>query len=49
MGLIITHDDINEASDGIVREEVAFKLVSLADLLDDDLLQEVDTAWDPRS
>ena len=48
-GLIVTHDDINEAPDGSVSEEAAFKLVSLEDLLDDDLLQEVDTAWDPRS
>jgi len=48
-GLIVTHDDVNEAPDGSVSDEAAFKLVSLADLLDNDLFQEVDTAWDPRA
>lgn len=48
-GLIVTHDDVNEAPDGSASEEAAFKFVSLADLLDGDLLQEVDTAWDPRA
>ena len=47
-GLIVTHDDVNEAPDGGASEEAAFKLVSLADLLSDDLLQQVDTAWNPR-
>ena len=48
-GVIVTHDEVNEAPEGSASDEAAFKLVSLADLLDDDLLQEVDTTWDPRA
>jgi 3-phytase len=46
---VVTHDDVNESPDGSSREAAAFKLVSLADVLDDDLLQEVDIARDHRT
>lgn len=47
-GLIVAHDDVNEGPDGVISEEAAFKLVSLVDILDDELLAEVDATWDPR-
>ncbi|KAH7105516.1 hypothetical protein BKA62DRAFT_766877 [Auriculariales sp. MPI-PUGE-AT-0066] len=48
-GLVVTHDDVNEAADQTVSEEAAFKLISLADVLDAALLIEIDTNWDPRA
>ena len=48
-GLVVVHDDVNEAPDGSVNEQAAFKLVSLADVLSQELLALVDPEWNPRS
>lgn len=48
-GLVVVHDDVNEAPDGSVNEQAAFKLVSLEDVLDDEVLALADPAWDPRT
>ncbi|KAK8880080.1 hypothetical protein PGQ11_001374 [Apiospora arundinis] len=47
-GMVVVHDDANELPGGGTSDETSFKLVSLKDVLADDLLQEVDTNWDPR-
>lgn len=53
-GVVIVHDDTNEALDGTAREEAAFKLVDLGSILGTDvveglaLLDDVDHGWDPR-
>jgi 3-phytase len=54
-GLIVVHDDANQLPDGTTSEEASFKLVSLGDVLgarqwaELNLLEDVDTAWDPRA
>lgn len=47
-GLVVVHDDANELPEGGTSDETSFKLVSLKDVLEDHLLHEVDTDWDPR-
>ncbi|KAI1101228.1 3-phytase [Jackrogersella minutella] len=47
-GLVAVHDDANQLPDGGTSEKASFKLVDLKDILDDELLKEVDTDWDPR-
>ncbi|KAI1774241.1 3-phytase [Hypoxylon cercidicola] len=48
-GLIVTHDDANQLPEGGTSDEASFKLVSLGDVLSDELMQEVDGNWDPRA
>lgn len=53
-GLVVVHDDVNEAPDRTAREEAAFKLVDLGSVLGADtvrglgLLRDVDHGWSPR-
>ncbi|KAK8040292.1 hypothetical protein PG991_000080 [Apiospora marii] len=47
-GLVVVHDDANELPEGGTSDETSFKLVSLKDVLGDDLLRDVDVDWDPR-
>lgn len=50
-GLLVVHDDANESPGGGVSAGASFKLVSLKDVLKkngEDLLDDVDTSWDPR-
>lgn len=53
-GVVVVHDDANEAPDGTTRQEAAFKLVDLGSILGADavkglaLLNDVDHRWDPR-
>ena len=47
-GLVVVHDDANELPDGSTSEEASFKLVSLVDVLGE-LIEDVDTEWNPRS
>lgn len=53
-GVVVVHDDANEAPDGTVREEAAFKLLDLGSVLGANamkglaLLDGVDHNWDPR-
>ncbi|KAI0378133.1 3-phytase [Hypomontagnella monticulosa] len=49
LGLIVVHDDANQLPDGSTSEEASFKLVSLGDVLNDELIGEVDENWDPRA
>ncbi|KAL5324575.1 hypothetical protein ACEPPN_009121 [Leptodophora sp. 'Broadleaf-Isolate-01'] len=49
VGLIVVHDDANELAGGGTAEEASFKLVSLADVLSEELLASVDTEWNPRA
>ncbi|ETS77115.1 hypothetical protein PFICI_10989 [Pestalotiopsis fici W106-1] len=48
-GIFVTHDDANELAEGGTSEQASFKIVSLADILSEELLAEVDPNWDPRS
>ncbi|KAI5920276.1 phytase [Camillea tinctor] len=48
-GLIVVHDDANQLAEGGTNVEASFKLVSLGDVLDEDLLNDVDANWDPRA
>ncbi|KAI1339088.1 3-phytase [Xylariaceae sp. FL0016] len=48
-GLVVVHDDANQLPDGSTSEDASFKLVSLADVLSDSLLAELDPEWDPRT
>lgn len=48
-GLIVVHDDANQLAEGGTSDEASFKLVSLADVLSEDLLEDVDADWDPRA
>ncbi|RVD89004.1 uncharacterized protein DFL_000028 [Arthrobotrys flagrans] len=53
-GMVVVHDDVNQAADGTVRTDATFKIVSLKDVLGDKageglgLLKGVDGGWDPR-
>ncbi|KAH9909899.1 phytase [Xylariomycetidae sp. FL2044] len=47
-GLIVVHDDANQLPEGGTSDEASFKLVSLADVLGEELLKEVSTDWNPR-
>lgn len=48
-GLFVTHDDTNELVEGGTSTQASFKIVSLADILGEGLLAEVDPDWDPRA
>ncbi|KAI1120738.1 hypothetical protein F5Y10DRAFT_117608 [Nemania abortiva] len=48
-GLIVVHDDSNQLPDSGTSDETSFKLISLGDILSDDLLAELSPDWDPRS
>ncbi|KAI1491432.1 phytase [Biscogniauxia mediterranea] len=48
-GLIVVHDDANQLPEGGTSSEASFKLVSLGDVLSEDLLNDVDPSWDPRA
>ena len=54
-GLIVVHDDANELPEGGTSAAASFKMVSLADILGAEevdelrLLEEVDTEWSPRT
>ncbi|KAI0397012.1 phytase [Xylariaceae sp. FL0594] len=48
-GLLVVHDDVNQLPGGGTSDETSFKLVSLQDVLDDDLLAELDSDWNPRA
>ncbi|KAI0139491.1 3-phytase [Hypoxylon sp. NC0597] len=48
-GLIVTHDDANQLPEGGTSDKASFKLVSLIDVLGDELMGEVDKNWDPRA
>lgn len=47
-GLVVVHDDANQLPGGGTSDEASFKLVSLGDVLGDELLKDVDPDWDPR-
>ncbi|KAI0118977.1 3-phytase [Daldinia grandis] len=47
-GLIVTHDDANQLAEGGTSNEASYKLVSLGDVLGEELMKEVDANWDPR-
>ncbi|KAF7531888.1 hypothetical protein G7054_g8488 [Neopestalotiopsis clavispora] len=48
-GIFVTHDDANEVAAGGTSEQASFKIVSLADILSEELLGEVDPSWNPRA
>ncbi|KAJ3578100.1 hypothetical protein NPX13_g2462 [Xylaria arbuscula] len=48
-GLVVVHDDANQLPTGGTSDEASFKLISLGDILSDDLLAELDPDWDPRA
>ncbi|KAI2775755.1 3-phytase [Daldinia loculata] len=48
-GLIVTHDDANQLPEGGTSNEASYKLVSLGDVLGEELMKEVDANWDPRA
>ncbi|KAI0159905.1 3-phytase [Hypoxylon sp. FL1284] len=48
-GLVVTHDDANQLPGGGTSDEASFKLVSLGDVLGEELMQEIDRDWDPRA
>ncbi|KAK6514689.1 hypothetical protein TWF281_004886 [Arthrobotrys megalospora] len=53
-GMVVVHDDVNEAPDGSARTDATFKILSLKDILGAKvveglgLLNGVDDKWDPR-
>ncbi|KAK6330076.1 hypothetical protein TWF718_003504 [Orbilia javanica] len=53
-GMVVVHDDVNEATDGSARADATFKILSLGDILGGKaveglgLLKGVDGEWDPR-
>ncbi|KAF3198534.1 hypothetical protein TWF679_002018 [Orbilia oligospora] len=53
-GMVVVHDDVNEAAGGGVRADATFKIVGLGDILGNEavkelgLLKGVDENWDPR-
>lgn len=48
-GIFVTHDDANELPEGGTSDQASFKIVSLADIFDEDLLSQIDPEWDPRA
>ncbi|KAJ1329256.1 3-phytase [Microdochium nivale] len=48
-GLVVVHDDSNQLPDGTTSDEASYKFVSLAAVLPDKLLAELDVNWDPRA
>ncbi|KAI8961530.1 3-phytase [Daldinia sp. FL1419] len=48
-GLIVTHDDANQLPEGGTSDQASYKLVSLGDVLGEELMKEVDADWDPRA
>lgn len=48
-GLVVIHDDANQLPASGTSDEASFKLISLGDILSDDLLAELDPNWDPRA
>ncbi|KAI0456742.1 hypothetical protein F5B21DRAFT_502039 [Xylaria acuta] len=48
-GLLVVHDDANQLPESGTSDEASFKLISLGDILSDDLLAELNPDWDPRS
>ncbi|KAI0870541.1 phytase [Hypoxylon argillaceum] len=48
-GLVVVHDDANQLPEGGTSDEASFKLISLGDILSDDLLAELNPDWDPRA
>ncbi|KXJ92896.1 hypothetical protein Micbo1qcDRAFT_232571 [Microdochium bolleyi] len=48
-GLIVVHDDANQLPDGTTSEAASYKFVSLAAVLPESLLAELDVNWDPRA
>ncbi|KAI0814516.1 hypothetical protein GGR55DRAFT_435216 [Xylaria sp. FL0064] len=48
-GLIVVHDDVNQLPISGTSDEASFKLISLGDILSDDLLAQLNPDWDPRS
>ncbi|KAI3325141.1 phytase [Xylariaceae sp. AK1471] len=48
-GLIVVHDDVNQLPGSGTSDETSFKLISLGDVLSDDLLAEMNPEWDPRA
>jgi 3-phytase len=48
-GLLVVHDDVNQLPGSGTSDETSFKLVSLEDILDDDLLASLDPKWNPRA
>ncbi|OTB18786.1 hypothetical protein K445DRAFT_73123 [Daldinia sp. EC12] len=47
-GLVVTHDDANQLPEGGTSDQASYKLVSLGDILGEELMKEVDANWDPR-
>ncbi|KAF3937149.1 3-phytase [Dactylella cylindrospora] len=53
-GMVVVHDDVNEAPDGSAKADATFKILSLKDILGNKaieklgLLDAVDNEWDPR-
>ncbi|EMR62810.1 putative 3-phytase protein [Eutypa lata UCREL1] len=48
-GLIVVHDDANQLPSGGTSDETSFKLVSVEDVIPEQLLSELDPNWDPRA
>lgn len=48
-GLVVVHDDANQLAEGGTSDEASFKLVSLAHVLGDELMRDVDLNWNPRA
>ncbi|KAI0411614.1 hypothetical protein F5X98DRAFT_44331 [Xylaria grammica] len=48
-GVVVVHDDVNQLPESGTSDEASFKLISLGDILSDDLLEELNSNWDPRS
>ncbi|KAJ8127043.1 hypothetical protein O1611_g6595 [Lasiodiplodia mahajangana] len=47
-GLIVVHDDANQLPESGTSDEASFKLISLGDVLGDNLLAGLNPDWDPR-
>ncbi|KAK6202055.1 hypothetical protein LQW54_009109 [Pestalotiopsis sp. IQ-011] len=48
-GIFVAHDDANELPEGGTSDQASFKIVSLADILGQELLSDIDPDWDPRA
>ncbi|KAI1499707.1 phytase [Biscogniauxia marginata] len=48
-GLVVVHDDANQVPEGGTSDKASFKLVSLGDVLSEELRKDVDPGWDPRA
>lgn len=48
-GIFVAHDDANELPEGSTSDQASFKIVSLAEILGEELLSDIDPDWDPRA